>query len=288
MDLDWTQWVFTPDWMRKLDKLALYRFGQPGLAEEASTYVIERLSANDWAMCHHYSGRAKPETYLTTLSQNLLEEFSRKRFGRPRPPEWLKREGELWVHLWKMLCLERQAAPSVLDKLCNHQDRQPALIKHAMTTIKARLPWCGDSTREIPAACLCQPEEDPRPEIIDRDLEQQLDDDQWEDALQLLFTGLLSAQVSTSEPRPSNKNSETSRQLIQQAAQLRSRLVLSSEERLLLKLVYQEGLKMKAVATALNLPSYQPGRLLKGIHSRIREALVACDITLEELNFHDG
>jgi DNA-directed RNA polymerase specialized sigma24 family protein len=291
MALDWTQWVFNPDWMRKLDKLALYRFGQPGLAEEASTYVIERLSADDWAMCHSYSGRAKPETYLTTLTQNLLEEFARKRFGRPRPPEWLKREGELWVRLWKMVCLERQDIPAVIDKLCQNLERQQALVKHAITTIKARLPWCGDSAREIPADCLCKTEADPYPEIIDRDIEQQLDDHEWEEALQLLFSGLLNSEMlntdeSVSEDRPSNTLSppQPNRDQIER---LRSLLALTNEEQLLLKLVYQEGLKLKAIATALNIPSYQPGRLLKGIHQRIREALRACDMDFEGLNFHD-
>jgi hypothetical protein len=291
MALDWTQWVFNPEWMRKLDTLALHRFGQPGLAEEASTYVIERLSADNWAMCHSYSGRAKPQTYLNALSQNLLEEFARKRFGRPRPPEWLKREGELWVRLWKMVCLERQDVPSVIDKLCQSLERQQALVKHAITTIKARLPWCGDSAREIPTECLCKTEEDPYPEIIDRDIEQQLDAHEWEEALQLLFSSLLNSEMlnadeSVSVGRPSNTLNPPQPNR-DQVERLRSLLALTSEEQLLLKLVYQEGLKLKAVATALNMPNYQPGRLLKGVHQRIREALSACEIDFEGLNFHD-
>ncbi|MFL0797280.1 MAG: hypothetical protein K6L73_07295 [Cellvibrionaceae bacterium] len=276
--IDWQAMVFDPAWMAFLDRLALRRFSQPGLAEEASTHVIQRLSEDNWAMCQQYSGQAKPETYLQTLTQNLLEEFSRKRFGRPRPPEWLKREGDLWVRLWKMVCLERQAVPTVIDKLHNEIERSRELLQQAITTIKSRLPWCGSSNREIPADSLCTTEEDPNPELIDQDLETQLDQHNWEGALHLLFELLLS------EDCPSESIRE---ELNHKLDTLRASLKLDAQERLLLKMAYQEGLKMNVIADALNMPRYQPGRLLKGIHGRIQKALIDAGINSEGLTFHD-
>jgi len=85
-DVDWKSLVFESGWMQKLDQLAAKRFGAGGLAEEAGNYVIEQLSNDNWASLTSFKGQCKPETYLHTVTNNYLEEFSRKRFGRPRPP----------------------------------------------------------------------------------------------------------------------------------------------------------------------------------------------------------
>ena len=77
MDLDWHKLVLTTEWLERIDRLALRRFGQPGLAEEAAAYVLDGLADGDWAVCRHYSGRSRPEHYLLTVINNLFEEFSR-------------------------------------------------------------------------------------------------------------------------------------------------------------------------------------------------------------------
>ncbi|WP_226661458.1 hypothetical protein [Microbulbifer aggregans] len=284
-EISWPELILSTGWMAKLDRLAHSRFGQQGLAEEASTYVIHRLSEDNWARCRTFSGQSRAETFAQVLAVNLLEEFARKRFGRPRPPTWLQREGELWVRLWKMVCLERQLVPSVIDRLCADKQREPSFIQRTITVIKARLPWCGDSAREIPAACLVVDNSDePHPEQVDLSTEQSLDKAQWEDALLVIHQLLLSAQNPSMQgmKSESSKNSD----LIMQpdtALQLQQRLDLNDEERLLLKMVYQDGLKLNVVAQAMNLPAYQPGRLLNRLHQRIGTALEACGISLEDL-----
>lgn len=280
--IHWPELILSPGWLAKLDHLARTRFGQPGLAEEASTYVIDRLSEDDWARCRTYSGQARAETFAQVLAVNLLEEFARKRFGRPRPPTWLQREGELWVRLWKMVCLERQLVPSVIDRLCAGTQREPSFVRRAITVIKARLPWCGDSTREIPAACLiADAEEEEQPEQAAHSIEQRLDREQWEDALLVIHRLLVFAQSPSSQ----NGNNEDTSLTMQPdtAQQLQQRLNLSDEERLLLKMVYQDGLKLNLVARAMNLPPYQPGRLLNRLHQRIRRTLEDCGVRLDEL-----
>lgn len=280
--ISWPALILSEAWIGKLDRLANSRFGQPGLAEEASTYVIDRLSENDWSRCRSYSGQSRPETFVQVLATNLLEEFARKRFGRPRPPAWLQREGELWVRLWKMVCLERQLAPSVIERLCSREQRAPSFIQQAITVIKARLPWCGDSAREIPTSCLI-PEVDDHlsPEQVDLSTEQRLDQAQWEDALLIIHHLLDSAGRPSTPP----VNSETTSQAITPATaqRLQQRLNLDDQERLLLKMVYQDGLKLNAVAQALHIPPYQPGRLLKRLHQRIGTAMQACGIRLDTL-----
>ena len=72
--------------------------------------------------------------------------------------------------------------------------------------------------------------------------------------------------------------------------QVREQLILTPEERLLLKMVFQEGLKLKVVAKSLNMPPYQPGRLLKSLLLRIRQHLQDAGLTLDpqDQEFIDG
>ncbi|MAZ89292.1 MAG: hypothetical protein CL693_16805 [Cellvibrionaceae bacterium] len=300
-EIDWAALVFEPAWLQQLDRLALKRFAQQGLAEEASSHVIHRLSEDNWAACQHYGGRAKPNTYLLTLTHNFLEEFSRQRFGRPRPPEWLKREGELWVRIWKMICLERQLVASVIDNLTYNDRRDTGFVQSIIRTIKARLPWCGSSAREIPAECFdcgidgTEAPDSSHPGISDQSTESRLQQHEWEEALLLLAEHLLSEdsakQASTDANCPSNSSMNMPSPNQEQLAQLRQQMNLEPQERLLLKMVYQQGLKLNLVAKSLNMPSYQPGRLLKGIHQRIAEALRQANIhfdalAIEELSDH--
>ena len=272
MDFDWAALVLQPNWLSKIDQLALRRFTQQGLAEEASAYVLDKLSADNWARCQSYTGKAKPETFVITVINHLLEEFSRSRFGRPRPPEWLKREGELWVRIWKMLCLERQPMPSIADQLSHAAERAAEFVHSIMRTIKGRIPSCGQSHREIAA-------DEEVPESVygtEHTFESALDQHQLEDTL-LLVHELLLGDFCPSKNTMQHTNTP------EQWQQLRSQLALSDEECLLLKMVYQQGLKLKLVARALDMPDYQPGRLLKQLHQRIADCFRESGITLELL-----
>lgn len=276
--MDWPQIVFQAAWLKKLDHLAQRRFTQVGLAEEASTYVLERLSEDDWAACKQYQGKAQANTYLQTLSHNFLEEFSRKRFGRPRPPQWLQREGELWVRIWKMVCLERQLLPAVVDRLTADQQRDQEYIHNIARTIKARLPWCGDSAREVPGHCFDCNHNNNSPSAS---TEQRLAQHDIEDTLQLIHELLLSdncpSDVVITQERTFMINQA-------QWQQIQAALKLSPEERLLLKMVYQEGLKLNVVATALDMPSYQPGRTLKVLQQRIYQAFNDAGVDMKNLS----
>lgn len=291
MTVNWHSIILSKTWLARLEKQANKRFGQGGLAQEATTYALEQLADNNWAKCHTYTGKAKPETFLYTLTNHLLEEFARKRFGRPRPPQWLKREGDLWVSVWKMICLERQLVESVVDHLVYQDIRQRAFIHAVIKTIKAKLPWCGSSNREIPEAMLCRYDNNNGDAQADIDygetekLEQQLDQTQLDDSL-LLMSQLFGFLTCPSNEHMALQGQDSLNTLSlnqQQLDQLYQSIQLTDEEQLLLKMVYQEGLKMNVVARSLNMPSYQPGRLLKGILKRIEEALIQIDLPMEAI-----
>ncbi len=263
MDVQWSSIVFSSDFFNRLDNLAQKRFGDSVLAEEGTTFVINELTANHWERCRKYTHQAKPETFLYSVASNLLEEFARKRFGRIRPPEWLKREGELWVSLWKRICLERQLTDSVIDLHARDTRTHPAQLRSIITTIKARLPWCG--VKDAPVS-MDQPVGDEEATLGDfiaapQTLEEALDTAQLQQALHLV-----AALVNGEESATPSSDWTAWQQLVKE-------LALDAEERLLLKLHFCDALNFSTIARMMNVPPHHPGRLIKKVLKRTEELL---------------
>lgn len=254
--MDWPDIVFQPSWLKNLSKLAFDRFKNQTISEEAATYVIEHLSADSWARLKDYSGLVKPETFLRSVSVNLIEEFARKKFGRIRPPTWLIREGDIWLRVWKMLCLERQDKTEVLDKLCLHEQRDPLFVSAIIKTIQSRIPWCGVKTVNQSIEDMVQ-----EPELLTTSIEVNLEQQTLETSL-LVIKQLLENWDCPSKYtlEDASLNDAISFGVL---TTISERLDLDELEKLVLKMAFQEGLKLKLIAKALNMPDYQPGRILK-------------------------
>lgn len=289
--MDWGQLFLQPQWLTRIDKLAERRFGAGGLAEEASSYVLEALSADNWSRCQQFKGNSRPETYIYTLANNALEEFSRRRFGRMRPPEWLKREGPTWVELWKRLCMERQLDDTVLDSF-SASGRELAIVREMVRTIKARMPWCGSSAQEIPVIYYDNHQDE---EVSAAD-NLAWDDDAAERARQssyeilvLALSYLLDTPQNSSERAALEQNAEDKiAQLAPVFDQLSATIALSDEERLVLSMVYRDGMKKNQVAAALGLHVHQPGRILTRVFDRIASAFSASGFNLDVLSAQES
>ncbi len=286
--MDWQAIVFESDWLSRLDRLAEKRFGQGGLAEEASSYVIEKLSANEWASLHAFKGQSKPETYLYTVTGNFLEEFSRKRFGRPRPPEWLKRQGDFWVIAWKMLCLERQSESFLIEKLSGQEMRDPDEVKDILRTIKARLPWCGHSNKEISVASHDPDEDGQSPEQIIPDYatpEQALSKELLSETL-IMMSILLNPSPSSEKIADDYDlgNFPIKQDMLEKLIRFKQIISLDDRERIILKMVFQDGFKRKAVAKSLGLADHIPGRIIAKALEKIKQVLESLDFQFDEIS----
>lgn len=286
MNVDWQSLVFQPEWMDKLDRLAQKRFGEGGLAEEAASYALEQLSADNWSALQSFKGQASPNTFLHTLTCNYLEEFSRKRFGRPRPPEWLKRQGKLWVDAWKMVCLERQAVPSVIDQLVNREVREASLIQEIIATIKAKLPWCGSSNKEMPVHNIDNGEDGSvaAEDLIPYDMtpDDELSESSFADVL-LLMSILINDQIDRSHPSFADLDDDIVAAYEIKAQDLKNSVRMSDEEKVIVKMVFQDGIKHKVIAKSLGIPDYAPGRILKKVFDRLKQALADIGVELNEI-----
>lgn len=271
--MDWRNYFLQPDWMARIDRLAERRFGAGGLAEEASTFVIEAIQADDWKRCRGYQGKASKSTFLITLINNALEEFSRKRFGRPRPPMWLKREGPLWVDVWKRICLERQSDDAVIDRLTADGQRESTQVQRIVSTVKSRMPWCGHSNQEIPLQYFQGDDGDTTSQednlMANGEPSEGDPRHQYELLLMSLTYLLKTPEDATARASQEDPVSAMLASWLPCFERCRQSLALSDEERLLLRMIYQEGCKKNEVARTLGVPAHQPGRMLKRVLERI-------------------
>lgn len=263
--VDWSGLVLS-DWIDRLDRMALSRFGQQLIADEAVNHVLERLAANNWSVLDGYENRAKPKAYLNVVATHLLEEFSRKKFGRPRPPQWLKRNGHLWVCIWKQLCLERQQNSQVIFNWLS-AERSREYLESIVSVIKARVPWCGVKTEEVPTSALAREDgqeafelTDPRPA-----------DPEPQDTLEELL--LVIRLLLTSETALPGIDVEQLQRVRSVTDALNDELKLSVEERLIMKMAFIDRIKHKLIAEGLGLKPYQLSKQLSALYVRLRGAI---------------
>jgi len=286
--IDWHTIVFNEIWLKNLEKLTIRRFGEGGLAEEAYSYVLESLSNDNWGILQSFEGQANPETFLHRVSLNFIEEFSRKRFGRPRPPEWLKRQGEFWITTWKLICLERQEAQTVIERMSDIRDT--LFINHVIRTIKARIPKCGQHVKEISTNSLTLLNGDklpPEDMVLDNTTPDQIISDSRHTELLLIINYLLS-DSETLEVTFDWAEDKCNSTFSEKFNVFGENLKLTSEEKLILKMVYQDGINKTLVAKSLGMQSYQPGRILKRTFIKIRSAMVDSGFTLDDIIFESA
>lgn len=278
--IDWPDLVLSEASMKAFNTLAVKRFREGPLAEESVTFVIEALASNDWQKCKAFEGKCKATTFLYALASNLIEEFSRQRFGRPRPPTWLKQQGEIWVSVWRLLCIERQLLPSILDRLSSKHLRERSFLEDIARVIQTRLPNCGLSTMDHETTENIEEtreaQEQPHTEEGYFSHQQSTIDD----------TLMILKELTDGKPIMANDSSSTGAKIKATADKLkplRDTLCLNDEERVLLRMVYAEGLSKSAAAAALGLPRHQANRTINTALERLKVAITGSGADLSDL-----
>ena len=245
-----------------IDRLAARRFANSTLAEEAALYVLEKLEKENGRRLRAYDGKARFSSYFAAVVCRLLEDFSRKRFGRKRAPAWLNRLGGLWLKLYTLLCLERYEREAAVEiMMTRHQISRPSSEKMART-IKSQVVDCGahqGQEVELNEEHGSQPGNDP---------EQGLDRQQQVKLFQALFqlTTNGSTQAGTTLSLPALAD---------------MRLTLTGQERMLLKLCYQDGLAVTEAGRLLGLAGNQVHGKMRRLLKRLRQAFAEAGLSKE-------
>eukprot|EP00003_Mantamonas_plastica_P020825 TRINITY_DN3359_c0_g3_i1.p1 TRINITY_DN3359_c0_g3~~TRINITY_DN3359_c0_g3_i1.p1 ORF type:complete len:286 (+),score=16.11 TRINITY_DN3359_c0_g3_i1:2632-3489(+) len=257
---DWPTVVLNPAFMAGLDRMAAKRFVQPALKEEAVTAMIEALSENHWACFQNFTGKSQPSTFAYSIAGRAMEDFARRRFGRPRPPAWLQELGHAWVRLWHMLCLERQWPDAIKNRLAT--DFQNGLIEQAIRTIKQKIPRCGEPG--FAECCTTELGLEQLPDDHGSSLIASLRNTQRSKALAVLGQ-LLGQSDAAGAVCPSNAEEALD--------SINTRLSLSENDRLLLSLSYEDGLSSRKIAELLDLSAATVQRRLQSIRAELQASL---------------
>lgn len=250
---------------------------QETLAEEALNYVHEKCAEDGWSKITQYQGRSSFKTFLRAVTLRLVEDFSRQRFGRRRPPAWVRLKGGFWERLYRLLCLEglsRDAAAETLEARSPGKPGRKAALT-AGRTILENIPDCGaQSPRETPLE-----ETEPQPDPHDCNEHLKSPEDLLAIKERSAFLQAVRLCLELPEDFPAQSDADQLRRFLHA---LRTRMRLSAEERLLLRLVYQDDLNVTKAGALLGLGQDQAHGRLRRLLGRLREAIRAALVSLGE------
>lgn len=260
--IDWNKQI-TANWLL-INRLAERRFGKGATAEEAALFVVDKLLADDCSRLQKYSGTADISAFIAAVSYRLLEDFSRSRFGRKRAPLWIRNLGGFWLKLYRLLCLERlgvtESVAAMGQQSRYSREINPGVdIEEAAWIIRQQVIDCG----------------------AHQGLEVELE--QAEDA----FESDQGENCSVPAPREKLERlqrEEMFRMLFAIMTEVPEQLVegelnrlcslkikLNPEEKLLLKLCYQDGMNVTQAGMLLGLNRHQAHGRLRRLLSRLRD-----------------
>ncbi|MBF0161893.1 MAG: hypothetical protein HQL88_06360 [Magnetococcales bacterium] len=267
--------LFLQQWQR-LEHLALRRFVDANVADQAMLFTQEAMARNDWSALRAYEGRSEASfaTFFSQIAWRMLEDFARARFGRHHTPRWVTEQGPLLTEVYRLLCLERLPAHHVLEYLRSAApgERPDSLLWAAINTILKKATECGKaavvevSTDNEQLDLLAEPDQSQHrlsPESL-KMLQQR------EEILSVVHRFL------TQEEGEGAAGGGVGRVVLEKIRRL---LKLSSEERLLLKLLYQDGLTVEASARLLGLNGNQIYGRQRRLLARIRSAMAEAGLT---------
>lgn len=245
-----------------VNRLAHRRFHKEELAEEAALYVMDTLAKEDWKRLQQFSGKSKFSTYFSSVSFRLLEDFARARFGRITPPKWIKEMGGIWISLFRILCLERFSfADAIHIAETKFQEIEPERIENAAEKIIGEIPHCGklqqeqsfeeehfiDENHDHPHGSTSQtPEAKQRNQILEA----------------------LGQEIFGQSIDEENDQYQVLENLI------KHKIALKSEETLLLKLCYIDGLSTTKAGQMLGINRFQAHGRLRRLLARIKKHFV--------------
>jgi RNA polymerase sigma factor (sigma-70 family) len=250
-----------------VEHLARKRFKRSSLAEEAQNYVLDALSADNWKKLRSYSMKGSFKAYLAQVVLRSLEDFARKRFGRIRPPAHIFVRGAFWIRLFQLMCVEgyssSEASFIVLQEMPEQSDADSAY--RAAKDIRGSVVDCGKRVAEVSLD-----EETQSENTDDAPLHCLPPEEFLEEARRLALLETLRTLLADADERAESldftKPEDCERIL-------RSESIPGVNDRLLLRLIYQDGLTLGAAGKVLGLTISQTHSRLHRLLGRIRQTL---------------
>jgi len=269
--MDWQHFIFDPeqDLLSSMQRIAKKRFFDTEMARTAVDKTIDALSENEWAKLNKYEGRnsASARTYFFVVFRRCLEDQYRSHFGRCEPPKWVKLLGQFWVTLYKQLCCQSVDQTALL--LEYHEDFDEAEVKGAISTIKQKDPKCESRGKRVQMQSLDQAKNSEQhsaltPKTSINQVQESLQTN-YEDAVHALHLWL----------KGSACEEANSQALLSQLGALN----IDKASLGLLRLVYQEGMKLPEAAKLARIPEHTARRRVNDAKRKIADCFAALGIS---------
>ncbi len=193
-----------------------------------------------------------------------MGDFSRGKFGRPRPPEAISALGDLYKEVYRLLCLKRMPAEDVIQFLAVRKKRDPAITEEAIAVILAKVPDCGKHT-DMPVSV--DPENFDQNILADLSLHHLTPED-LQDALETASILEAVRYLLTQDAEPSDDS-----KIKTLVMQFRSHVKFKPEECLFLGMIYQEGLKVSQAGRKLGWNADKAQGKHRRLLERIKKAI---------------
>jgi hypothetical protein len=252
---DWQIVLFGDDGalIRVLEAWCARRFPRdPALADEAFNHSLAVLSASDYAKLRSFRGDSQPRTFVVSCFRNAVEDFARGKFGKCVPPAWIKELGRLYTTVYRRLCCEQRAIRTVIDDLHHTEGLDRAAVRDLAAVVQKGVPDCSLKATVGPR----YEEFDTANEEVERKLQ---DGHEAEPETHDLVAAIcLFIAPDTGELDP-----ERARQLHDLRNQVLPTLDLSSEQKLLIRMVTLDGRTLTEAAPAVRMDYHAARRALK-------------------------
>lgn len=212
--------------------------------EEAEDFLSEvrlKLLQDDAAALRNFEGRSKLRTYLSAVVSRHLVDFRRRRWGRWRPSAAAKRMGGTAVELERLIERDGRTFRDAVGILRRNHGVDES--EEELAEMAGRLPQRTTGRRF-----------------------------EGDDALARLGGG-----PSPEEPLAESEMAATADRA--ESALNRALSDLDAEDRLLLKLCFERGLKISQIARTLGREQKPLYRRFQRLYRELRERLAAADLT---------
>ena len=101
--------------LRRIEAACRRRFRDETEADECYVFVLDGLTAGDYKRLRAFQGRSDPKTYVYVLTNSLISDFRRKKYGRRRIPQAVRNLGAWAESVYRFICWEKYSLDAAYE-----------------------------------------------------------------------------------------------------------------------------------------------------------------------------
>jgi hypothetical protein len=246
----WDAFLSEKENFNLMKKIVVSSFpNNPETAEEALSFVSEKILVDNKKHLQDYDPSRNAKAYFCFVIRRIIRDFRVQKWGRFRPPQsLLKQPNFLLVLVYKLLCWEKRSEDAVVERLID-SGRDPDLIKESIWMIRDTYKNCDKpKMREVPME-----DEDIGEEQHYQDFEEasKTVGENPEDRLFKKQIQYLVQFIFQNDHTELHENYTVSEKFGKLKNKLQSKFKATDKDRLFLRMVYQDGMKVPEAGNRL-------------------------------------